>query len=550
MKKCHAALCITALLVTLTACTQNTSEQEPVMSFMTAPTETSAADTGSTETKPLDLSDYKELPVLSIQTVSQESNVMDFITEPVAAHVAEQIATWTPGYVMPPAPYYETCKISLTDPDQNLLLADAEAEVKVRGNWTTNYPKKPLRLKFTEKQNLLGMHDGAAFRNWLLLAAYKDASLLRDRTALSIAREILGADGLYASDAQFAEVFVNQEYWGVYLLAEQQQVNPERIAITEVQPEDTGTNIGYLMEFDGYYYNEDPLHQFHVEYADNAPLTPFDGEGGNEKTMSCLPKNSSDPKRDVGITIKSQINTQEQHDFIASYLNHVYEIMYAAAYENKAMVFNDAFTEISEDTSISPQEAVEQAVDVQSLADMYIISELTCDADLYWSSFYMDVDFGEGGSKKLRFEAPWDFDSAMGNKMRCEDGTGFYAANLIPDVDCGPDYKGNYETINPWLAVLMYEDWYQDVIRETWKKAYESGVFRKAHDMILQETKDYQNAFARNYEKWDNIRNNADFYQELSRSARKCKDQEQAAEYLADWLEKRTAFLNDYWGSN
>ncbi|HAG14039.1 MAG TPA: spore coat protein CotH [Ruminococcus sp.] len=520
------------------------------MSFMTAPTETSAADTGSTETKPLDLSDYKELPVLSIQTVSQESNVMDFITKPVAAHVAEQIATWTPGYVMPPAPYYETCKISLTDPDQNLLLADAEAEVKVRGNWTTNYPKKPLRLKFTEKQNLLGMHDGAAFRNWLLLAAYKDASLLRDRTALSIAREILGADGLYASDAQFAEVFVNQEYWGVYLLAEQQQVNPERIAITEVQPEDTGTNIGYLMEFDGYYYNEDPLHQFHVEYADNAPLTPFDGEGGNEKTMSCLPKNSSDPKRDVGITIKSQINTQEQHDFIASYLNHVYEIMYAAAYENKAMVFNDAFTEISEDTSISPQEAVEQAVDVQSLADMYIISELTCDADLYWSSFYMDVDFGEGGSKKLRFEAPWDFDSAMGNKMRCEDGTGFYAANLIPDVDCGPDYKGNYETINPWLAVLMYEDWYQDVIRETWKKAYESGVFRKAHDMILQETKDYQNAFARNYEKWDNIRNNADFYQELSRSARKCKDQEQAAEYLADWLEKRTAFLNDYWGSN
>ena len=550
MKKCHAALCITALLVTLTACTQNTSEQEPVTSFMTAPTETSAADTGSTETKPLDLSDYKELPVLSIQTVSQESNVMDFITKPVAAHVAEQIATWTPGYVMPPAPYYETCKISLTDPDQNLLLADAEAEVKVRGNWTTNYPKKPLRLKFTEKQNLLGMHDGAAFRNWLLLAAYKDASLLRDRTALSIAREILGADGLYASDAQFAEVFVNQEYWGVYLLAEQQQVNPERIAITEVQPEDTGTNIGYLMEFDGYYYNEDPLHQFHVEYADNAPLTPFDGEGGNEKTMSCLPKNSSDPKRDVGITIKSQINTQEQHDFIASYLNHVYEIMYAAAYENKAMVFNDAFTEISEDTSISPQEAVEQAVDVQSLADMYIISELTCDADLYWSSFYMDVDFGEGGSKKLRFEAPWDFDSAMGNKMRCEDGTGFYAANLIPDVDCGPDYKGNYETINPWLAVLMYEDWYQDVIRETWKKAYESGVFRKAHDMILQETKDYQNAFARNYEKWDNIRNNTDFYQELSRSARKCKDQEQAAEYLADWLEKRTAFLNDYWGSN
>jgi len=37
---------------------------------------------------------------------------------------------------------------------------------------------------------------------------------------------------------------------------------------------------------------------------------------------------------------------------------------------------------------------------------MYIINEITCDADLYFSSFYMDVDFSKDGNKKLRFEAP------------------------------------------------------------------------------------------------------------------------------------------------
>ena len=106
--------------------------------------------------------------------------------------------------------------------------------------------------------------------------------------------------------------------------------------------------------------------------------------------------------------------------------------MYEAAYFNKALVFNDTYTAISETNDITPQQAVEKVVNVDSLADMYIISELTCDADIYWSSFFMDADFSAGGDVRLTFEAPWDFDSSMGNKDRCADGTGFYAANIVP----------------------------------------------------------------------------------------------------------------------
>lgn len=90
------------------------------------------------------------LPVLSIETVSKEKNVLDFVNKPVAGHVSQLIASWTPGYQIPPEPYYEDCLITLRDTDGSPLLDSSEGRVKVRGNWTTTYDKKPLRIKFTE----------------------------------------------------------------------------------------------------------------------------------------------------------------------------------------------------------------------------------------------------------------------------------------------------------------------------------------------------------------------------------------------------------------
>ena len=479
------------------------------------------------------------IPVLSIETANQDKNVMDFVNKPVAHYVAESIASWTPGYKMPPEPYYEACTITLTDTDGTVLLPASEAEVKVRGNWTTTYDKKPLRIKFTEKQNLLGLNGGAQMKNWILLAEYKDTSMLRNKTALSIAREILGNDGLYAADAEFVEVEINQQYWGVYLLTELQQTNPNRVDITEPDKDYTGTDIGYFLEFDGYFVNEEPLDQFHVDYADNAPLIPFDGSGGSGKTMTPLSESRRDHKKDVGITIKSDIYSQEQHDFISSYVNNVYNILYAAAYKDEAYQFDSGYTEIFK-SDITPEEAVRQVINVDSLADMYIISELTCDADIYWSSFFMSADFGQNGDRRLTFEAPWDFDSAMGNKDRCADGTGFYAANIVPDVN------NEYKTINPWLAVLMYEDWFQDIIREKWTAAYDSGTFERAYEMIRNDTAQYQEAFTRNYQKWDNLLHNT-AVSELTRRSAECKTHEEAADYLEEWLRTRIEFMNSYW---
>lgn len=482
------------------------------------------------------------LPVIRIETVNQGADALDFVTKPVARHVSEDVATWTPGYVIPPEPSYQDCRVSIIEPQKNAEPVPLDAQVKVRGNWTTLYNKKPLRIKFAEKQSMLGLNDGAEQKNWLLLAEYKDASLLRDSAALQMARGILEPEGLYCSDARLVEVEINGQYWGVYLLAEQQQISESRVNITEAEQDYQGTDIGYFLEFDGYYVNEEPLQAFYVNYADNAPLTPFDGEGGSGKTITALPENDFEPKKKVGITIKNDIYSQAQHDFIAGYVNNVFNIMYHAAYDNAAYKFNDDYSEIAPADDMTPQEAVEAVVNVQSLADAYIISEITCDADIYWSSFFMTADFGPEGDKKLTFQAPWDFDSGLGNKSRCPNSKGFYAANIVPDVN-----GDTYETVNPWLAVLMYQDWYQDVIRSEWTAAYDKGIFADAVKTINDDTAAYADAFKRNEEKWGISTRDSAIISELSRKAKQCVTQKAASEYLAEWLEKRIAFVNEQW---
>ncbi len=539
MIRIKKASAVIAAVLLLAGCADSTgSESSPAKDNGSAPSAAESADkTKSKDSagKP-DISEYDDLPLIEIVTKDQSKKVMDFVTKPVAKHVSEISAQWDPSYKNVPEPYYEACTVSLTQPDGTNVIDAADADVKVRGNWTTTYNKKPLRIKFSEKQSLPDLNGGEKLKNWVLLACYKDGSMLRDKTAFDISKTLLGDDGLYSSDCELVEVTINGNYWGVYLLAEQQQVNKHRIDITEPEKDYTGTDIGYFLEFDGYYYTEEELNSFYVNYDSNAPLTPYDGKDGSGKTITPL-RGGQD---DVGMSIKSDIYSREQHDFIASYVNNVYTIMYEAAYNDTAYVFSADYSEITKADDITPQQAVEKVVDVRSLADAYILSELACDADLYWSSFFMDADFGENGDGRLTFEAPWDFDSAFGNKNRCASGEGFYAANILSDVN------DQYKTCNPWLTVLMYEDWYQDLIRERWTAVYDAGVFTAAIENITSDSERGAEAFDRNYGKWNNIINNMAGNELCPRSAQ-CKTQRECADYLAEWLTTRVEFMNTNW---
>ncbi len=476
------------------------------------------------------------LPLISIRTADPEAGTA-FATEPVKAYVAKSIASWTPGYVIPPEPYYVDCTVTCTGVNGDAFPDSAEAQVKVRGNWTTSYEKKPLRIKFAEKQSLCGLNGGRAFKNWVLLAEYKDLSMLRNKAGFDLAHKILGED-LYCSDCALVEVEINGEYWGVYLLAEQQECAEGRVNVPEPKKDETQTDVGYFLEFDGYYFLEDPLCSFTVNYADYAPLIPFNGSAPARsfKPLSTAPSGS----KDVGFTIKSSVRSEEQRNAIHDFVSNAYRIMYAASYREEAMEMTADWRGIvpSEKTS---REAVEAVVDVDSLAGMYILSEITCDPDIYWSSFFISVDLSANGSRKLRFEAPWDFDSSMGNRYVCENAKGFHAANVVDDVD------HVYKAINPWLAVLMRQDWFRDMIAEKWTALYDSGALLGTVEMIRADSRTYEAAFTRNYQRWSNMADKSPLDYELNREAFACRSEAESAEQLAHWLERRIWFLNDYW---
>ena len=204
-------------------------------------------------------------PLIKISSTENNGN-NDFVTKPVAKHVRESQMSWGDySNKNSPEPWYEKCTISLGD---KLI---GEGQVKVRGNWTTNYPKKSLRIKFDKKQNIAGLHGGEKFKNWVLLASFKDASILRDSVGLQAYRKMFPG---YASDCRLVELEVNGEYFGVYLLAEQQEA--KRVGLTEPEKDDKNTDIGYLIEFDSYYYTEDKNEQFEINYGGS--LKDYDGK--------------------------------------------------------------------------------------------------------------------------------------------------------------------------------------------------------------------------------------------------------------------------------
>ena len=110
-----------------------------------------------------------------------------------------------------------------------------------------------------------------------------------------------------------------------------------------------------------------------------------------------------------------------------------------------------------------------------------------------------------------------------------------------------PDPDKELDSANPWLMVLAYEDWYQDIIKEKWTKAYDNGVFERTCQMIENDSASLDEEFRKNYAKWNNIIINSEFVFELSEPAKECLSEETCAAFLVKWLHSRIDFLNSQW---
>ena len=447
---------------------------------------------------------------------------------------------------------YYPCSITMSNyGGKNLGISGKQCQIKVRGNYTANYDKKPFRLKFDKKIQMPGF-DGK-YKNWVLLADVKDHSMLRNSVSFYLGNKILGSDGYYCTNYRPIELyFIDAEgvekYWGSYLLCEQQEVKAGKINVTDVEDlagDDgipgsySGTDIGYFLEYDGYYTGErggasggffvgydtgelgDPT--FTISYNDCSPIRTING-------------NFVTPNQ-PGFTVKNSLSSEDNSNhlaFISNYIDLVYKIIFEATYNNSAYAFNETRDSIHLDSELSPQEAICKVVDIQSLVDMFILSEIVCDPDVAWSSFTMDVDFGFNAKNNLlRFEAPWDFDScyALIKGNYCNSGEGYYAA----------------EKANPWLTAIACNEWFLNLVMNKYNELFEMDVLKDVLDYInVTSTMDcYQQMYNNNIDKWGSF----DSTNEVRPEIAALSTQREHAIALYDWLYHRLNWLNTLWGN-
>lgn len=359
----------------------------------------------------------------------------------------------------------------------------ASGGVKVRGNSTADGNEKPYRIKFDSKQNMLGLHNGAEYKSWVLLRS--QWNLAMDYTGFNLAKAIFQGE-YYSSDCKYIDVYVNGRFKGIYLLCEQNQAADGRVDIYEPDATEKNTDIGYLVEIDNYANEwEDPF--FTVDYL-GAEITDISG-----RTEAFVPADYS---------IKSDINGKPQAQFIEKYIKGVFEILYEGAEKNNPMMFDSDYNVVSaKGTYNTAREAVEAVIDLESLANVLILDELVHDYDVGEGSFYMTVDFSSGSKyKKLTFLAPWDFNWAY-------DGTPnrrYFACTFQP-------LAGDIDRSNPWYITAMKAEWFMDVVKEKWAYLYENNVITDVTKQIRKDVELLRNDLGDENWKVDNSKYIMDF---------------------------------------
>ena len=270
-------------------------------------------------------------------------------------------------------------------------------KISGRGNQTWTRPKKPFSLKLSSAAPLLGLENG---KNWVLLAMFYESTNLTTKLALDIASEM----GLaYTSQSTWVDLYIDGEYAGLYLLAEQINVGENGVDIFDLETENEQLN-GNLATYDtfatentkGYLLDETRTvsggYLIEKEFSERYPDSP---SGFITDNNFCFVLN--EPK----------YASKEQIDYISNYFQTIEDSIYSGS--------DECFSYI----------------DIESFAEKFLVEEFFYNQDANGSSafFYKDI------SSDLVYCGPvWDYDNAMCRNMTCTDYTGSLLDQTSPEA--------------------------------------------------------------------------------------------------------------------
>ena len=348
--------------------------------------------------------------------------------------------------------------------------------IRGRGNSTWGNPKKPYKLKFSEKQEILGM---GANKEWGLLANYMDKTLTNNAVAMWISRQ-MGME--YTMKMLPVEVIMSggksgTKYLGSYYLTELVDIGKSRVNIPELDKDMTNKtdNItgGYLISL--YYDPQD---------WDKPRSTVCRAEKSGLEFINENPEFESEDLTE---------GQKQQRKYIRDYINEL----------DGLIMTGDVIDETTHNK-------IADLLDLKSTADYWLIQEFLINYDAYRTSSNYLYKKPDG---KLYWGPFWDFDLMYLNtdKENPEDAVGFnnYRENAWLDNLRDKDeqfaklLKERWQVLEPILIELTNPGGTLDQYKERQQKAWEVNYDIWMRD-VYSEGIDYDKEF-------ENLRNVIDF---------------------------------------
>ena len=238
-------------------------------------------------------------------------------------------------------------------------------KMKGRGNTSWNADKKGFNVTFQDAITLDGMEKCKKFS---LISNFQDAAMLRNR----ILYDLSDAVGIpYASDSRMIDLYTNGKYQGTYQMCQKVDVGKNTlmpdISDTDYLDKATGgvkPDFAFVAEIDSSPADDD----FH-----------FTVQNGSNLTMKSPELEAGDPN-------------------IAAVRGYI---------KNK---FNAMWNKLS-----SGADDLDDYIDVESLAKVYLINELGKNWDSGATSFFLTYKPDAQGNYKFFASPVWDYDNSLGN---------------------------------------------------------------------------------------------------------------------------------------
>lgn len=399
--------------------------------------------------------------------------------------------------------------------DQGVVTYDGHIGIEYRGSTSQSlFPKKSYGVETWDEAGedmdaeLLGFPEE---EDWILYGPYSDKTLIRNVFVYRLARKL----GHYAPRTEFAEVYLDGSYEGIYVFMEKIKDDDNRLDLSGLDPDENSPEEitgGYILKIDktsgdpvptDYSYTEDLgfRSQYGVE-GNNLEYDPY-GDKQGEETYFLYEEPAWE---DI---------SGPQKEYIQNYMH-----------EFETALLNDT------DGDFDGEYTFTDYVNVDSFVDFFLLNELAHNADAYRISTFMYKDRGE----KLNMGPVWDFNLSLGNdeqEFRRSPQTWIYQYNqyLPNDIWLVPFWWTRL-TEDPMFRTKVKQRW-QELRSDEWSNASLQLMITDLTQPLIDD-----GAVDRNFERWFLLGNRVfgnyfvgDTYEE-------------EVQYLRDWLDERLAWMD------